>query len=99
MTDHLDNTTDNVVQAVQANSNVLWFTGRRVEGEDTVVRRCRALEAGEISVLDLIQWEIDADVYYKQNYMNDGQRFVAWYLRRVWLYSPMEAKQAIIEEG
>jgi len=36
-------------------------------------------------MLDLIQREIANDPFYKNNFPNDGQRFVAWYLRRVLL--------------
>lgn len=36
-------------------------------------------------MLDLIKREIADDPYYQQNFDNDGQRFVAWYLRRVLL--------------
>lgn len=48
-------------------------------------------------ILERIRREIAADSYYAQNYGNDGQRFVAWYLRRVLLASPTEAKQAIVD--
>jgi len=48
-------------------------------------------------VLDKIRQEIAADPYYAQNYSNNGQRFVAWYLRRILLCSPTEAKQAITD--
>jgi len=36
-------------------------------------------------MLTQIQREISEDPYYKNNFDNDGQRFVAWYLRRVLL--------------
>ena len=36
-------------------------------------------------MLDLIQREIKSDPFYQNNFPNDGQRFVAWYLRRVLL--------------
>ncbi len=48
-------------------------------------------------MLDQIKGEIGVDPYYKQNYANDGQRFVAWYLRRVLLRSPVEARQAVTD--
>ncbi len=47
-------------------------------------------------MLDRIMHEI-ADPYYEQNYANDGQRFISWYLRRVFLRSPSEAKQEITD--
>ena len=36
-------------------------------------------------MLEQIKREIAADPYYQNNFDNDGQRFVAWYLRRVLL--------------
>jgi len=34
-------------------------------------------------MFEQIKREITADHFYSQNFPNDGQRFVAWYLRRV----------------
>jgi hypothetical protein len=48
-------------------------------------------------MLDLIEREITADRYYMQNFSNGGQRFVAWYLRRVLLRSPEEIRQEITD--
>ena len=36
-------------------------------------------------MLEQILQEIAADPFYQANFPNDGQRFVAWYLRRVLL--------------
>lgn len=49
------------------------------------------------AMLDLIDREIRTDPYYVQNFPNDGQRFVAWYLRRVLLRSPEETRQDITD--
>jgi len=46
-------------------------------------------------MLELIEREIGSDSYYRQNFANDGQRFVAWYLRRVLLRSLEETRQDI----
>jgi len=46
---------------------------------------------------DQILSEIQADPYYKDNFSNDGKRFVAWYLRRVLLMDVHEAKAAITD--
>jgi len=35
--------------------------------------------------------------YYADNYPNDGQRFVAWYLRNVYNLDEVEAKDAIVD--
>jgi hypothetical protein len=48
-------------------------------------------------MLERIKREIATDPYYSQNYVNDGQRFVAWYLRRILLCSPTEARQAVTD--
>lgn len=36
-------------------------------------------------MLDQIQADITTDPFYQNNFANDGQRFIAWYLRRVLL--------------
>src|SRR5690348_15921103 len=36
-------------------------------------------------MLEQIRQEIATDPFYQDNFPNDGQRFVAWYLRRVLL--------------
>lgn len=40
--------------------------------------------------------EINQD-YYRENYPNDGQRFVAWYLRNIHNLDPIEAKDCITD--
>ncbi|MES2356568.1 MAG: AIPR family protein [Pseudomonadota bacterium] len=45
---------------------------------------------------DKISNEIMQD-YYQQNFPNDGQRFVAWYLRNILLLDPNEAKASITD--
>jgi AIPR protein len=44
-----------------------------------------------------IQHEISTDPYYAQNFSNDGQRFVGWYLRRVLLRDPVAAKDDLTD--
>jgi hypothetical protein len=48
-------------------------------------------------MLDLIEREIADDRFYQQNFPNDGQRFVAWYLRRILLRSPEATRQEITD--
>mgnify|MGYP001577568294 FL=1 len=48
-------------------------------------------------MLDHIRREIESDRYYKQNFSNDGQRFVAWYLRRVLLRDDVAARDDITD--
>ena len=36
------------------------------------------------NIIDIIKTEIAQD-YYQQNFSNDGQRFVAWYMRNIHL--------------
>lgn len=45
---------------------------------------------------DKILQEIKND-YYQQNFSNDGQRFVAWYLRNIHLRDPNQAKYDITD--
>jgi hypothetical protein len=48
-------------------------------------------------MLDLIKSEIASDPYYRDNFPNDGQRFVAWYLRRVLLRDSAAARDDITD--
>lgn len=38
-----------------------------------------------------------AQPYYKDNYPNDGQRFVAWYLRNIHNLDTYETKECITD--
>ncbi|MFB3818967.1 MAG: hypothetical protein ACE147_14985 [Candidatus Methylomirabilales bacterium] len=48
-------------------------------------------------LLAQIQQEIASGPYYQQNFANDGQRFVAWYLRRVLLRDPVATRDDITD--
>jgi hypothetical protein len=48
-------------------------------------------------MFEQIKREIAVDHFYAQNFPNDGQRFVAWYLRRVLLRSPEQTRQDITD--
>ncbi len=50
-----------------------------------------------LPVLAQIKREIADNPYYQQNFPNDGQRFVAWYLRRVILRDALSAKDDITD--
>jgi len=43
-----------------------------------------------------IKKEISQD-YYQQNFTNDGQRFIAWYLRNIYLRDPIQTKYDITD--
>lgn len=49
-----------------------------------------------MSIIDKIQKEIKQD-FYQTNFPNDGQRFVAWYLRNVFLLDKNDTKAAITD--
>ena len=49
-----------------------------------------------MSIIDKIQKEIKQD-FYQTNFPNDGQRFVAWYLRNVFLLDKNSTKDAITD--
>ena len=49
-----------------------------------------------MSIFDRIQHDI-AQEYYTDNYLNDGQRFIAWYLRNIHGIDPVEAKSCITD--
>lgn len=48
-------------------------------------------------MLDQIRSEIEHDPYYRNNFDNDGQRFVAWYLRRVLLRDDAQTRDDITD--
>ena len=48
------------------------------------------------SILDIIKKESSQD-YYQQNYPNDGQRFVAWYMRNIHLLDQCQTKDAVTD--
>lgn len=48
-------------------------------------------------MLEQIKREIASDPYYQQNFSNDGQRFVAWYLRRIMLRDAIATRDDITD--
>jgi len=48
------------------------------------------------NIVDIIRNEIEQK-YYQQNFANDGQRFVAWYLRNILLLDQRQAKDAVTD--
>src|SRR5260370_39326042 len=48
-------------------------------------------------MLSQIQREIADDPYYRNNFDNDGQRFIAWYLRRVLLRDDAQTRDDITD--
>ena len=49
-----------------------------------------------MGIYDQVKKDISAK-YYQSNYSNDGQRFVAWYLRNIHNLDPIEAKDCITD--
>lgn len=49
-----------------------------------------------MNICDQIKHDI-AQEYYTLNYPNDGQRFVAWYLRNIYGLDTTEAKSCITD--
>lgn len=50
-----------------------------------------------LSLLDRIRSDIVEDKYYQQNFSNDGQRFLAWYLRNCYSRTPIQARDDITD--
>lgn len=48
------------------------------------------------NIIDIIKSDI-AQKYYQQNFNNDGQRFVAWYMRNIHLLDQRQAKDAVTD--
>ncbi len=49
------------------------------------------------SLLDRIRTDLENDPYYTQNFSNEGERFLAWYLRSCYLRTPIQAKDDITD--
>lgn len=49
------------------------------------------------AVMDRIRRDLKDDPYYQQNYANDGERFLAWYLRHIYLRTPIQARKDITD--
>lgn len=49
-----------------------------------------------MDIYEKIKNDIAGD-YYKNNYSNDGERFVAWYLRNIHNFDPIEARDCITD--
>lgn len=71
-------------------AHLQWFTSRanQVWLTQTI---------SEDPMLIQMKQEIENDPYYQQNFSNDGERFVAWYLRRVLLRDPVAARDDITD--
>jgi hypothetical protein len=48
-------------------------------------------------MLELIQREVAQDPYYRNNFDNDGRKFIAWYLRRVLLRDDPQTRDDITD--
>lgn len=48
-------------------------------------------------MIQQIRQEIANDPFYVQNFVNDGERFVAWYLRRILLRDPVATRDDITD--
>ena len=49
-----------------------------------------------MSIYDKIKHDITQD-YYTKNYSNDGQRFIAWYLRNIYNLDELQAQNCITD--
>jgi hypothetical protein len=50
-----------------------------------------------IPLIERIQAAISADPYYQQNFANNGERFLAWYLRNIYQRTGPEARNDITD--
>ena len=48
-------------------------------------------------LIERIRTDLKADPYYTQNFSNEGQQFLAWYLRSCYLRTPIQAKDDITD--
>ncbi|NMG16022.1 AIPR protein [Aromatoleum bremense] len=54
---------------------------------------------GGRGVYELIKQQIDSSEYFRQRFSNDGQRFVAWYLRNILFRDMNETRDDITDGG
>lgn len=52
---------------------------------------------GGMPLLERIHADLTNDRYYQQNFANDGQRFLAWYLRNCYNRTPVQARDDITD--
>jgi hypothetical protein len=50
-----------------------------------------------MELLTRIQTDIETHPYYKENFANDGERFLAWYLRNIYQRTAIEAREDITD--
>lgn len=50
-----------------------------------------------MTILDRITRDITQDQYYAQNFANSGERFLAWYLRSIYLRTPVQTRDDITD--
>lgn len=48
-------------------------------------------------LLERIRSDLKSDAYYSQNFPNEGQQFLAWYLRSCYLRTAVQAKDDITD--
>ena len=48
-------------------------------------------------LLERIRSDLKSDAYYSQNFPNEGQQFLAWYLRNCYLRTAVQAKDDITD--
>jgi hypothetical protein len=48
-------------------------------------------------LIERIRTDLKTDPYYQQNFSNEGQQFLAWYLRSCYLRTPVQAKDDITD--
>jgi hypothetical protein len=49
------------------------------------------------AILERINRDIAQDTFYTQNFANTGERFLAWYLRNIYLRSPVQTRDDITD--
>jgi len=53
--------------------------------------------SSKLSILERVNRDVTDDKYYTQNFANTGERFIAWYLRNIYLRSPIQARDDITD--
>lgn len=79
--------------------SIIFCRNRLIERKKCDINK-RSIEIKGVAMEENLKQKIMEDIkddYYRKNYSNDGQRFIAWYLRNIHNLDIVEAKECITD--
>lgn len=79
--------------------SIIFCRNRLIEGKKCDINK-RSIEIKGVAMEENLKQKIMEEIkddYYRKNYANDGQRFIAWYLRNIHNLDIVEAKECITD--